>query len=80
MPEFEIQVKRGESWRKVTTVRFDTDPSGRGHKRAAAIRKGFMQVAEWAASDQFTGRPLRLAEDVGGWGAREFRAVKGVGG
>lgn len=79
MPEFEIQVRAGETWLKVTTVRYEADHGTRGTKRAAAVRCGLTMLSEWRASDQFVGRPMRLAENLGLHGREAFETVTGIG-
>lgn len=79
MPQFLIEVKQGAEWRKVTTIRYETDHSGRKDERHRAIERGFLALADWRASDQFTGRPMRLAERVTGpFGRNAVIVITGV--
>ncbi|MGX9145888.1 hypothetical protein [Mesorhizobium sp. 128a] len=62
-----VQVKRGEEWRKVTTVavehrKFDPDSA---KSRAAAYVEATRQLTAWQSYDGFAGLPLRIAEEVG---------------
>lgn len=80
MAELVIQVRRGADWRKVTTIRYETDADGRGAKRREAIRKGLLALADWRASDQFPGLSMRLAErQETRWGEGGWQAITRVG-
>lgn len=76
MPELLIQVQEDDAWLKVTTVRYETGHADQKGNRRRAIEQGFLKLADWRASDQFTGRAMRLAEPVG---YRKFRVISGVG-
>ncbi|MDB5582804.1 MAG: hypothetical protein JWR80_7980 [Bradyrhizobium sp.] len=75
MAELEIQVNRGADWLKVTSFRYSDKRS-----RAATVLAAFLGLSQWRDSDQFTGRPVRVAERTGGYGAAAYREIRGIAG